>query len=92
MMARPSITAFRPMPFNRPWRRRRPRQAWARQNTRAPVCVMLATIPSLPRAELSRLTMRMINRMDDIDGDPDLEHLRHDDEDGHDREQETTYE
>ena len=34
---------------------------------------ILATIPSLPRAELARLTERMIDRMDEIDGDPDLE-------------------
>jgi hypothetical protein len=53
---------------------------------------MLAAIPSLPRAELARLTMRMIDRMDDIDGDPDLEHLRDDDEDGYDREREQAYE
>jgi hypothetical protein len=40
----------------------------------------------LPRDELSRLTERMIDRMDQIDGDPDLEDLRDDDEDTHDRE------
>lgn len=77
---------------SRPWRRRHPRREWARQDTRAPVSIMLAAIPSLPRAELARLTMRMIDRMDDIDGDPDFEHLRDDDEDGHDHERETAYE
>ena len=77
---------------SRPWRRRQPRQAWARQDTRAPVSVMLAAIPSLPRAELARLTMLMIDRMDDIDGDPDLEYLRDDYEDGHDHEREQAYE
>jgi hypothetical protein len=75
-----------------PWRRRQPRQAWSRQDARAPVSIMLAAIPSLPRAELAQLTMRMIDRMDDIDGDPDLEHLRDDDEDGHDHEREQAYE
>jgi hypothetical protein len=34
----------------------------------------------------------MIDRMDDIDGDPDLEHLRDDDEDTHDHEREQAYE
>jgi hypothetical protein len=75
----------------RPWRRRQPHRAWSRQDTRAPVSIMLAAIPSLPRAELARLTMRMIDRMDDIDGDPDLEHLRDDYEDGHDHEREQAY-
>jgi len=77
---------------SRPWRRRQPRQAWARQDSQAPVSIMLAAIPSLPRAELAQLTMRMIDRMDDIDGDPDLEHLRDDDEDNHDHEREQAYE
>lgn len=77
---------------SRPWRRRRARPAWARRDTLAAASFMLSAIPSLPRAALARLTMRMIDRMDDIDGDPDLEHLRDDDEDGHDREQEILYE
>ncbi|MEJ8631446.1 hypothetical protein P0F65_19930 [Sphingomonas sp. I4] len=34
---------------------------------------MLATIPSLPRAELARITERLIDRMDELDGDTDLE-------------------
>jgi hypothetical protein len=34
----------------------------------------------------------MIDRIDFIDGDPDLEHLRDDDEDGHDHEREQAYE
>lgn len=53
---------------------------------------LLAVIPSLPRATLSRLTTRMIDRMDEIDGDPDLEHLREDDEDSHGQEQEQAHE
>jgi hypothetical protein len=92
MMRIPIATAAGRTPFNRPWRRRQPRQAWARQDSRAPVSIMLAAIPSLPRAELARLTMRMIDRMDIIDGDSDLEHLREDDEDGHDHEREQAYE
>ncbi|WP_206378728.1 hypothetical protein [Sphingomonas paucimobilis] len=52
---------------------------------------MFAAIPSLPRAELARLTERMIDRMDEIDGDPDLEHLLEDDEDGNDCEKEQAY-
>lgn len=35
--------------------------------------VALAMIPSLPRPVLSRLVTRMIERMDEIDGDPDFE-------------------
>ena len=34
---------------------------------------MLAVIPSLPRPLLARLTAHLIDRMDEIDGDPDLE-------------------
>ncbi len=92
MMRMPVATAAGLTSFNRPWRRRAPRPTWTRQNTRAPVSIMLAAIPSLPRAELAQLTMRMIDRMDDIGGDPDLEHLRDDDEDGHDHEREQAYE
>jgi hypothetical protein len=92
MTRMPVATAAALNTGNRPWRRRQPRQAWARQDTRAASSVMLAAIPSLPRAELARLTMRMIDRIDDIDGDPDLEHLRDDDEDGHDHEREQAYE
>lgn len=92
MMRMPITTAAGLNSGSRPWRRRQPRQAWARQDSRTPVSIMLAAIPSLPRAELARLTTRMIDRMDDIDGDPDLENLRFDDEDGHDHEREQAYE
>ena len=34
---------------------------------------MLSAIPSLPRPILARLTARLIDRLDEIDGDPDLE-------------------
>jgi hypothetical protein len=33
-----------------------------------PLDVLLASVPSLPRAILSRLTARMIDRMDELDG------------------------
>jgi hypothetical protein len=92
MMRMPVATAAASGAPSRPWRRRQARRAWARQDTRAPVSIMLTAIPSLPRAELARLTMRMIDRMDDIDGDPDLEHLRDDDEDNNDHEREQAYE
>ena len=49
-------------------------------------------MPSLSRAELARLAQHMIDRMDEIDGDADLEHLREDDEDTHDGEQEQAHE
>jgi hypothetical protein len=50
--------------------------------TRAPVYdatpldVLLASVPSLPRAVLSRLTARMIDRMDEPDADTCLEERR----------------
>lgn len=34
---------------------------------------MLRVIPSLPRPMLARLTERMIERLDELDGDPELE-------------------
>ena len=60
-------------PQRRPrWRRER-RRAWCRCGGLAGMSSMFAAIPSLPRPELARLTERMIDRMDEIDGDPDLE-------------------
>ena len=55
-----------------PWARRRTRR-WIRANNACHAGMLFAAIPSLPRAELSRLTERMIDRMDEIDGDPDAE-------------------
>jgi hypothetical protein len=34
---------------------------------------MLAVIPSMPRPALARLVQQAIDRMDDLDGDPDFE-------------------
>lgn len=70
----------------RRWRRVR-RRPWARPNGLLPAAAVFALIPSLPRATLAQLTHRLIDRMDEIDGDPDLEHLLEDDEDGADREE-----
>lgn len=67
------------------WRRER-RRAWSRPSNLPGTGSLSAAIPVLPRAELARLTERMIDRIDQIDGDPDLEDLREDDEDTHDRE------
>lgn len=39
----------------------------------ASLSAALAMIPSLPRPVLSRLVIRMIQRIDDIDGDPDFQ-------------------
>jgi hypothetical protein len=69
----------------RPWRRHSSRR-WTRDQRRLPADLLLAVIPSLPRASLARITERLIDRMDEIDGDPDMEDLREDDEDSHDRE------
>lgn len=92
MMAKPFATSPTSVGTTRVWRRRRPQRGWTRRDTFASSALMFAAIPSLPRAGLAQLTMRMIDRMDDIDGDPDLEHLRDDDEDGHDHEREQAYE
>jgi hypothetical protein len=73
------------------WRRSR-RRAWKRPDQSGSTAAVFALMPSLSRAELARLTHHMIDRMDEIDGDPDLEHLREDDEDGSDAEQEEAYE
>ncbi len=35
--------------------------------------VLLSALPSLPRPLLARLTTRLIERLDDIDGDPDFQ-------------------
>lgn len=45
----------------------------ALHHTAPTVAALLATIPSLPRPVLSRLVANMIDRLDDLDGDPDLE-------------------
>lgn len=50
-----------------------------------PIEAVLSAIPQLPRPALNRLVARMIDRLDDIDGDPDLEPDA-DDEDAHDQE------
>lgn len=60
------------------WRRQRMRR-WRRPNDLFGISTMFAVIPSLPRAELTHLTQRMIDRMDELDGDPDRE------DDGQDR-------
>lgn len=73
MMRRTFATMRAVASSQRTWRRRQPRQPWARQDIVTIANVMLATIPSLSRAELGRLTTRMIDRMDEIDGDPELE-------------------
>jgi len=39
----------------------------------APLAMLLAALPSLPRPILSRLVAQMIDRMDDMDGDDDTE-------------------
>lgn len=55
-----------------PWPRRLRRQ-WSRLDDVVTAAQLLASIPSLPRAELSRLTERLIERMDVLDGDSDFE-------------------
>ncbi len=91
-MRSPSTGHTRAPSPRRPWRRRAARGAWLRSGDVASVPRLLAVLPSLPRAELARLTERMIDRMDEIDGDPDLEDLREAWEYTHDREQEEAHE
>ncbi|KQN92107.1 hypothetical protein ASE90_05105 [Sphingomonas sp. Leaf67] len=50
-----------------------------------PIEAVLSAIPQLPRPALNRLVARMIDCLDEIDGDPDLEPDA-DDEDTHDQE------
>ncbi len=50
-----------------------------------PIEAVLSAIPQLPRPALNRLVARMIDRLDDMDGDHDLEPDA-DDEDSHDQE------
>ncbi len=38
-----------------------------------PLELLLTSVPSLPRPILARLTARMIERLDEMDGDPDDE-------------------
>lgn len=38
-----------------------------------PLEALLSALPSLPRPLLARLTMRLIEKVDEIDADPDLE-------------------
>ena len=40
---------------------------------RLPAVIALSLIPSLPRPHLERLVQQLIDRMDDTDGDADLE-------------------
>ena len=77
-MARPILTRLPAPNKARPWRRWK-RRRWTRPNAVPSPASLLAAIPSLPRATLARLTTAMIDRMDKLDGDPDLE-------DGHDDE------
>lgn len=86
-----ATAAPRTPPRRRATRYRLPSSGRPRRFDYTGAAMMLAVIPSLPRAELARLTERMIDRMDQIDGDPDLENLREDYEDNHDREQEIPY-
>jgi hypothetical protein len=85
-MAYLAVTAGQPTHDVRMWRRAR-RRSWTRGSDCSRLERLLAQIPSLPRASLSRLTTRLIERMDQLDGDQDLEDLTDDWEDGHDREQ-----
>ena len=76
-----------PEPLCPGWRSARYRR-WAPQKDLNSAATLLAIIPSLPRPALARLTERLVDRMDEIDGDPDLEDAREAWEDDHDQEKE----
>lgn len=66
--------APKPLPY-----RPRHRRTWLRRHDRRrhqpvpTVAAMLTALPALRRAELGQLAQHAIDRMDRIDGDPDLE-------------------
>jgi hypothetical protein len=66
--------APKPLPY-----RPRHRRTWLRRHDRRrvqpvpTVAAMLTVFPVLRRTELERIAHRAIDRMDEIDGDPDLE-------------------
>ena len=62
------IDGYKPRHY-RGWRRNRDRRRWTAGGS---LEGMLAVIPSLPRPALARLVQHAIDRMDDIDGDPDF--------------------
>lgn len=65
----PRARAYQPR-RDRTWRRRRDN----RQPQPVPtLAALLTVIPGLSRPELARLVQRMIDRMDEMDGDPDFE-------------------
>ena len=71
-MARAPLPSHDPAPRTAPWRRTR-RRPWAQPGDLDAASFLFAAIPSLPRAELERLAERVIETMDDLDGDPDVE-------------------
>lgn len=71
-MLRKSATPKLGRPPLRPWRRA-PRRRWARRDDPGAVATLMEMIPSMPRPALARLTDCLIDRMDELDGDPDLE-------------------
>ena len=48
----------------------------------APLDLLLSTIPSLPRPLLARLTERLVERLDELDGDADDNNANGDELDG----------
>ena len=71
-MARAPLPSHDPAPRTAPWRRTR-RRPWAQPGDLTAASFLFAAIPSLPRAELERLAERVIETMDELDGDPDVE-------------------
>ncbi|KKW92944.1 hypothetical protein [Sphingobium chungbukense] len=65
--------APRSAPIPRVTRRRRLRRDKRQPQPVPTLAALLTVIPSLSRAELGRLVQRMIDHMDQMDGDPDLE-------------------
>lgn len=62
-----------PQPRSRSGWKRVTRRPWARPDDLELAAALLALIPSLPRPALAKLTTRMIDRMDCLDGNADVE-------------------
>lgn len=62
------VDGYKPRHY-RGWRRNRDRRRWVAGGSLEGI---LAAIPPMPRPALARLVQQAIDRMDDLDGDPDL--------------------
>lgn len=78
MATNPRHIMGRPQGFPN-FRQRRLNRAWTRKTAEQQPTLndALGALPSLPRPVLNRLVSHLIERMDDLDGDPDNEQDDH---------------